>query len=248
MINIQRGEQPKSLQEAEIKRYLDDLATFKALPIAQQTKENRPSCPDYRQADLFEAFDRDFFAKCYLTEQKFANSWSMDVEHFRAKNFSQNPELRYEWTNLYPAAHDANMMKPRLEPEGGYLDPCSKTDDVEKDIIYTLGFGGEAYFKAKNDSNQKSVNTALLLERIHNGFDEKSIQKTAELRRLIDHKQREVLDTILKWQNAKLKKDAQTEFEAEMELKNLLSRKSFFTMLIRSLYAVRQYVPQEFLD
>jgi hypothetical protein len=137
------------------------------------------------------------------------------------------------------------MVKPRNEPEGGYLDPCAEEDDVEKEILCVVLFGGEASFGAQNDNNIKAVNTAKLLDKIHNGSDEESKRKTANLRHLIAKKQYEVLNTIIEWQGAL---DDQSKFEAKTKLKKLLSRKSSFTMLMRSLSAVRKHIPAEFLD
>lgn len=248
MINVQRGEAPASLQTPQIQQYLEELIDYKNLSTEERKLLSPPKCnADYRNEDLFEAFDRDFFAKCYLTEKRFENSWAMDIEHFKAKAFEQFPELKYEWTNLYPADHDANMVKPRQEPQGGYLDPCSADDDVEKEITYLALFGGDVAFKATNTNNQKAINTAQLLDKIHNGIDENSKKKAATLRQLIAKKRDDILTTIIEWQDAKAK-DNQAEFEAETKLKKLLSRKSSFTMLMRSLSAVRQCVPVDFLD
>ncbi|MEI7582356.1 hypothetical protein [Runella sp.] len=246
MINVQRGKAPASLQIPHIKQYLDELAAYKSLSEENRAEQPKPKCnAEYRNADLFDAFDDVFFAKCYLTEKRFENSWAMDVEHFKSKAFDQYPDLKYEWANLYPADHDANMVKPRNEPEGGYLDPCAEDNDVEKEILYVVLFGGEASFEAQNGDNIKAVNTAKLLDKIHNGSDEKSKKKTANLRHLIAKKQFEVLNTIIEWQGAL---DDQSKFEAKTKLKKLLSRKSSFTMLMRSLSAVRMYIPAEFLD
>ena len=118
----------------------------------------------------------------------------MDIEHFRSKAFGQFPELKYEWSNLYPCSHDANMSKPRIEPIGGYLDPCDLNDDVEKEIVYTLEMGGVAFFDVLNENNIKAINTCKLLYKIHNGIDDYSTKKTAELRFLISKKEREVID------------------------------------------------------
>ena len=136
------------------------------------------------------------------------------------------------------------MLKPRQEPEGGYLDPCTDEDDVEKEILYTTLFGGESAFKALNGNNLKAVNTATLLDKIHNGSNQESTKKTADLRHLIAKKEHEVLNTIIQWLGTS---DEQDKFEAETKLKKLLSRRSSFTMLMRSLKAVRRHIPPDFL-
>jgi hypothetical protein len=251
MININRSPQiPASLQSLEIQKYIADLEFYKALSPEEQANVAKPNCSEsYRNADIFEAFDRDFFAKCYLTEKKaFANSYAFDIEHFKAKALSQSPELTYEWTNLYPADHDANMAKPRIDPVEGYLDPCNPGDDVETDIRYMVMFGGESHFEAVDSSNKKAINTAQLLEKIHNGHDETSRQKTANLRAEINERRNKILELILEWLGASKNKDSQKEFELRTKLKKYLSRQSSFTMLMRSMSAVRNHIPTEMLD
>jgi hypothetical protein len=241
MINVKRGAAPLSLQKSEIQQYLNELAAYKSLDEDERKNAKRPECSvSYRNADLFEAFDRDFFAKCYLTEKRYVNSWAMDVEHFKVKAFDQQPELKYEWANLYPANHDANMVKPRKDPEGGYLDPCNDDVNVETELLYTLGPDGFTYFKAADASNIKACNTATLLGKIHNGDDFESNKKTATLRHEIFKKEKTILNAIIEWQGAE---NPQDKFEAEVKLKILLSRKSSFTMLMRSISAVRRFVP-----
>lgn len=251
MININRSPQsPASLQTPEIQKYLDELVAYKSLSVEyQKIESNKPKRKeDYRNSDLLDAFDRDFFAKCYLTEKAFTNSYAMDIEHFKSKALSQSPELTYEWTNLYPADHDANMIKPRIDPIEGYLDPCNPNDDVEKEILYMVMFGGESHFEAADLSNKKAINTAELLERIHNGHNDSSKQKTANLRAEINERRNKILELILEWLGASKTKDIQKEFELRTKLKKYLSRQSSFTMLMRSMSAVRNYIPTEMLD
>jgi hypothetical protein len=246
MINVSRGERPESLDTPEIKLYLDEVIAYNELSKEEKLKATKPDAGAYRNSDVLEAFDRDFFSKCYLTEQKFPNSWAMDIEHFKSKNFGQFPELKYEWTNLYPCSHDANMSKPRNEPIGGYLDPSDESDDVEKEIVYTLGFNGEANFDVLNSINEKAINTVNLLDKIHNGSDFDSRHKKAALRFYINKKSDEVKDLIMEWLD--VKGNVEDEIRASRKIKNILSRKSDFTMLLRSLSCVKKYVPNDFLD
>lgn len=249
MINIIRGKRPDSLDNADIKSYLDEVALYNSLSDDDRKNTSKPESKiSYRNSDVLEAFDRDFHSKCYLTEQKCENSWAMDIEHFRSKAFGQFPELKYEWTNLYPCTHDANMAKPRKEPKGGYLDPCDSNDDVENEIIYTLMSNGESYFDAKDSQNIEAKNTSALLDKIHNGDDFNSKKKTATLRFYINKKADEVKELIMSWQAHKLKGNIVEEKRSERNIKNILSRESDFTMLLRSLSCVKLYLPKEFLD
>lgn len=246
MINITRGTRPPSLDRTEIQQYLEQLADYNLLDEEAKKNASKPDAGAYRNSDVLEGFDRDFHSKCYLTEQKYANSWAMDIEHFRSKAFGQYPELKYDWDNLYPCSHDANLLKPKKDPVDGYLDPCDPNDDVEKDIIYTLGLGGVAFFDPLDDSNIKARNTAYLLDKVHNGLAFDSKQKTAEIRLLIAKKAEDVKEAIMGWLHVKGNMDE--EIRASRKIKNLLSRKSDFTMLLRSLDCVRKYVPADFLD
>jgi hypothetical protein len=246
MINITRRKTPDSLDNPDIKTYLEEVISCKNL--SEEDRKNTPQLKggiSYRNSDVLEAFDRDFYSKCYLTEQKYQTSYSMDIEHFRSKAFGQFPELKYEWTNLYPCSHDANMSKPRIEPTGGYLDPCDPNDDVEKEIVYTLEMSGVASFDVLDKNNIKALNTCQLLDKIHNGTDDYSQKKTAELRFLIHKKEREVIDLIMEYLH---EKDIEDKIRVSRKIKNILSRESDFTMLLRSLSSVRKFVPVDFLD
>lgn len=247
MINVIRSETPASLQRTEIKKYLEEVATYNSLSADEKKNAQKPDAGSYRAEDVLEALGNDFHSKCYLTEQKFANAWAMDIEHFKSKAFGQHPELKYEWTNLYPCSHDANMLKPRIEPEGGYLDPCSPEDDVEKEIVYTLGFNGEASFDAYDEQNTKAKNTALLLDKVHNGVDNNSKKKTAELRYQISKRTYDVILLINDWKDARLESNQEEVIRTGRRIKNILSRKSDFTMLLRSLSIVKN-LPKEFFD
>lgn len=159
----------------------------------------------------------------------------MDIDHFIPQN--ERPALKYEWTNLYPADHKANMMKPRITPPDGYLNPCNPAEDVENEILYHLEVGGgQVHFKARNIQNTKAINTSALLNRLHK-----------RLQIAIKTKYDEVIYTIAEWGAAKAKGDHQKVFEKEVLLKMLLSRGSSFSMLMRSILVVRD-LPSEFFD
>ena len=274
MINIIRSpEIPESLKDERIKTYLKEFADYED----KEEKEDidKPKLPiSYRSKELLTAFDNDFFSKCYLTEEKFESSWEMDVEHFIPQ--IEKPELIYEWTNLYPASHKANMRKFKKTLEGGYLDPCNPDDDVEKEIIYHISAGGlEPKFNAKNENNIKAKNTVKLLDLLHNGKkqDKDALKKTMQLRGIIHKKYDKIHKLIIKYQKfrnekneAKLKlntlkdpeiiekykkkidKNEHEEEQIKFRLEILLSKKSAFTMLCRSMSSVRDALDESFFD
>ena len=83
-----------------------------------------------------------------------------------------------------------------------------------------------------------------LLNRIHNGHDNESSENTKSLRVVIQKKYIEILNKIIEYNQAI---DSQEKFQASRELKELLSRKSSYTMLCRSIPAVRK-LTEEFFD
>jgi hypothetical protein len=240
MINISRSEEvPPSLLTVEIKNYLkayqDYINTPEECPEPKKTDS-------YRNSDLLEAFDRDFHSKCYLTEEKYTNSWVMDVDHFIPRNERQ--ELTHEWANLFPASHYTNLIKPKTTPEGGYLNPC--VDDVEKEILYSLSMlGDDPKFDPKDHTNTKAINSCKLLARVHNGHDKNTEKGTASLRHAIRKKYNEILLKIIDY--LKAKEGTQEKHQCRRDLQDLLSKKSSFTMLSRSIPAL-SFIEEKLFD
>ncbi len=242
MINLIRDpEVPESLKNPLIQKYLQEINDFDEGRI-----DRKPIEPiNYRNYDLLAALHKSFHAKCYLTEKKYANAWAMDIEHFIPK--SEDEMKIFEWTNLLPCDHDANMVKGK-SPIGGYLDPC--VDNPEQELIQTILLAGKSDFRPFNIENIKAVNTSKLLNKIHNGLlgDNASEKKAENLQLLIQEKHDKIKDLILDWLDACRREDKQREIQKETELKLELSRKSSFTMLMRSAYTVKRFIPIEFLD
>jgi hypothetical protein len=247
MIRISRPTtEPTALAKTNVQKFITESAAHKADPVNNPAPK-RPS--SYRNTDLLTAFDTYFHAKCYLTEELFGSAWEMDVDHFEP--MSHNPGRVLDWTNLYPAAHKANVMRGDQYPPGGLLDPCSATDNVEFDIIYTLvEQGDKPGFHPRDPANAKAVNTAQLLDELHNGkpHNAASNKSTRHLRYLIEKKYKMVREAWGNYWRARALQDEQDIFEAADTLKALLSRKSSFTMLMRSLPFIRKDVPADLLD
>lgn len=244
MIELQRPPRPASLDTPEMRQYIADCATHAADP-ANVPVPTQPG--SYRSSDVLRAFDDYFFSKCYLTEQWHGSSYEMDIDHFVPVN--QDATLKYEWDNLFPAAHKANMMRPRSWPAGGLLDPCR--DNIAGRLLATIGPNGiEPHFEAADTTDTAANNTAALLNLLHNGKsgDELSRQNTKHLRVTIRERYDRVLHAILRYQNACQQADPQRLATARRELSGLLSRRAPFTQLMRSMVAVQEYVPTDLLD
>jgi len=250
MIELTRPPVPASLNTPEMQQYVADCAAYATACAATSNPESVPlpqKPGSYRTSDVLGAFDTHFFSKCYLTEQWHGSSYEMDVDHFVPVN--QEPALKFDWNNLFPAAHKANMMRPRRWPAGGLLDPCR--DAVATRLLATIGANGrEPRFEAADPADQAAANTAALLNLLHNGRagDEESQMNTRHLRVTIRERYDQVLHAILNFQRAESGGNAQQLAIARRSLSTLLSRRAPFTQLMRAMYAVQEYVPIDLLD
>ncbi len=197
----------------------------------------------YRNEDVLEKLESTFFSKCYLSEEKHNNAWIMDIDHFHSQ--AEFPDRIHDWSNLYPINPAANQSKPKKTPEGGYLDPCDPSDDVEKEIVYVKeGVSDNPGFEPLDPNNIKATNSAELLRKIHNGVDgnRDSQKRSAELRFLIIKRAEKIYKIIIEWQGAQLRKDFKEEARTRNILKYYLSRRNSFTMLMRALPPVQKEV------
>lgn len=250
MISLQRPPAPASLSTPEMQQYVAACAAYAAACAvapdpATVPQPTRPG--SYRGSDVLQAFDDHFFSKCYLTEQWHGTSYEMDVDHFVPVN--QDATLKYDWHNLFPAAHKANMMRPRQWPAGGLLDPCR--DDVAARLIATIGPNGQApRFEAVDATDQAASNTAALLNLLHNGKlnDESSRLNTKHLRVTIAARYDRVMQAIIRFLAAQRDRNPQKLANAQRELQSLLSRQAPFTQLMRAMQPVVEYVPPGLLD
>jgi hypothetical protein len=242
MINLIRPlEVPKSLHSQSILTYLDALAAYRADP--DMNPEPRPPI-GYRNLDIISVFEFCFFSKCYLTERKYEDAWSLEIDH--VVPVQEAEELRYEWTNLLPISSEANKMRPKSTPIGGYLDPCKLEDDVEHEIIYMLDLEGELIrFVARDETNLKAKNTAALLDRLHNGHDAATRETVKTLKILIQRQYLKVLKEIVQYNHAS---SIDEKLLAKEKIKLFLSRQSSFTMLLRSCPVIKLLPPDFLID
>lgn len=212
MINVIRDpESPESLNTPAIQAYLEACQHYKAdqqRPPEERTL-TKPECGcTYRTKEVLESLHRTFLGKCYLTEKVFESVNEIEIDHFVPR--IEQPELKFDWTNLYASDHKANISRPKNTPNGGYLDPCSLEDDVEHQILYGLSMDDTPNFQARYEENLKAVNTAVLLNRLHK-----------DLKKAIQDKHNAVLKLMAEWGTAQKNNDSQRVFELEILLKEL---------------------------
>jgi len=115
-------------------------------------------------------------------------------------------------------------------------------------ILYFLDYENDAvHFEAADSTNVKAINTVALLQKLHNGDTSETRRKTAELRNAIHKRYVRILELIDDWRESREANNAQTTFEAERKLRAFLSRRASFTMIMRSIKAVKR-LPPEFFD
>jgi len=197
---------------------------------------------DHKTPEVYEALGIVFYKKCYLCETQELEAENFDIEHFNPH--IGNDDLLKLWINLYLACHLCNQYKSLLT---NILDPCNPAENVEKLIIHELApFEYTPKFYPSNPRNEKIVNTCKLLDKIHNGSDEKSIKKTAKLRRAIQLRANELIAAILNFHRNTEENEAIERYKAYEKIKQICSRRSPYTMLMRDV--ATRYMKQEDLQ
>lgn len=192
--------------------------------------------PDYRTAEVLKALGTTFFSKCYLCETVCSEPQSFHVEHFRGQ--AAAPELVTTWDNLFPACEGCNLTKPRIDPAGGYLDPCSAADSVEARIKHELDYFGITRAVRPRflplDDDPRTINTCELLDRVHNGHNPNTILRTATLRDAIALRSNLLSQEMLEHYRATKVGDPARIFGAETRIRQFVSRTAPYTMLLRA--------------
>lgn len=194
--------------------------------------------------DVIRTLHTDFLAKCYLCERPLPQSL-IRVDH--RKHWNDFEDLRFEWTNLFPACDHCNGRRPNTYPEQGLLDPGAG-HQLESRLHQRVlpGPTGEAYeFSATQPDDKAAQNTADELARVHalSGSTFRARKGAAELRSAILDRYRLDVEpcarNVRRLRRLRAKGEAipQGELEAsERKFRRLTSRRAPFTMLVRSLF------------
>ncbi len=189
----------------------------------------------WRGNDVLQRLHEDFLGKCYLTEQVVPLS-GLEIDHRRPRN---QDGADFDWSNLYPASHDANNRRPRGWPEGGLLHPDGR-DDVEKRLIQELDYDNEAnilcFFAARNPDDQAAINTEAELNWLHNSDKSGSGHNAKDLRDAIQRRLILMLDLQVKLLDARerMESGALELKKLELRFQRVVSRRAPFTALLRS--------------
>ncbi len=125
----------------------------------------------YRTQEILDELGKVFRCKCYLCEGKKYAPGAFDIDHFIGQ--AEVHDNANQWENLYLVCRICNEIKPKKTYDGGYLDPCNPADNVETEIIYELNGSNSPQFLC-NSEKIKTKNTVELLDRVHNGHNDKT--------------------------------------------------------------------------
>jgi HNH endonuclease len=186
---------------------------------------------DYTDFAIADSVKKDFHYKCYLCEE--AGARHLQIDHFFPK--SVFAELTHQWDNLFSGCTKCNQIKSSVfnSTPGTHILNCC-TEDVEATITLRYNLTDNSVTITADDQAGKKKNTIDLLNRIHNGVGTGSMSyfylrdavanELARLRKKIDDYA-----------------DYPSE-ENKEKIKALLSRKSAFTAIKRTL--VNDYNPE----
>jgi hypothetical protein len=210
-------------------------------PVAPCFWRSRPQVAPclWPSTDVIRQLHFDFLGKCYLCESEMTEG-SLQVDHRRPK--ADFPHLEHTWENLFPACAHCNLRRPRRYPDGDLLDPggrCGLEDRLDQRARIE-GWELTCSFAAKSMDDQPAHNTAKELQGLHDHSTGSTHQSRLKARDLLDaiqdRYQMQVLPLATRVGRCLVR--GETPKDADLvELRLLLSRKSPYTMLLRSLVA-----------
>lgn len=211
-------------------------------PVEELDAEKQKPSGTYRLQSVIDQLKADFLNKCYLCE--FKAPTSINVEH-RIPHRNNDADLKFSWSNLFWACGHCNGTK------GDRYHPILDCTTEEIRILDRLDFSFEAFplprvMVNELDSSEDTLNTASLLNVIHNGSDTAPIRQVeaANLCSAILEEFDKFLRLIENY------KDAQEEQRESLSrrIKRSLSREASFTA-IKACYIKRHhYLREEFGD
>ncbi|SCY34926.1 HNH endonuclease [Pseudomonas sp. NFACC37-1] len=127
-----------------------------------------PECNErtgYNTPDIVKALEKIFLGKCYLCEQHALSD--PEIEHFQPHK--GNPNLKFDWSNLYYACSRCNSIKGSSHTN--LLDCCDPDTDVFSPIklLVPARYDDDVeVILTEAKPSEKALNTAKLLDRCYN--------------------------------------------------------------------------------
>ncbi len=185
--------------------------TEKARKAVQSLQKAKSSKSSYNTPEVNAALREMFHGKCYLCENK--ESTSFQIEHMYS--CGKNPELKYDWNNLFlVCAHCNNTKLDKYEP---ILD-CTKENIEEAIAFRKKGYFGteeELVFEVL-DFTDETLNTQRLLKEIYYGSTPQKKMEAKILRKILRKELSQFKEYVREYQEA--------EDEEKEDLKCLLKQ------------------------
>ena len=138
---VDRGLEPRGL-----KKYRDDY-TQRWVEYYEQGIGSKPKDSHWRKFN--KNLGKVFSFLCGYCEKDCKG----EVDHFRPK--SRFPQKVYEWSNWVFSCHDCNNIKGGKLPNGGYIDPCTRTPSFRPEKFFEFDLKtGEIKPKSKLNGRQ----------------------------------------------------------------------------------------------
>lgn len=117
----------------------------------------------YREADVIERLERDFYGKCYICELK--ELADINVEHLEPHKNGKIIERKFDWNNLFLSCVHCNSVKNKREYDDMILDCCRV--DPEKKINFDFE-NSNVKITTKDEDDNKAIKTAELITEVFN--------------------------------------------------------------------------------
>ncbi len=101
--------------------------------------QSRPHPSQYGHLEIRNTLRSSSFHKCFYCERKL-NEREDEVEHYI--EVSEQPELAFNWNNLYLSCRECNKGKKpnKVIPVGECLDPCQALDEPADHLTFDAEF------------------------------------------------------------------------------------------------------------
>lgn len=176
----------------------------------------------YREKDVVERLEKDFFGKCYICGlDKLPD---INVEHLVPHKEDINK--KFDWDNLFLSCPHCNSVKNKKEYDEKILD-CCKVDPEEK-IVFDFGGGENIDIFPKNKNDEQAVKTSKLVYEVFN------IRNTGIRERSSDFRFKALQEEMAIFFNVLEEYDKEKSIFSSMTLKEKLKRKSRFAAFKRN--------------
>lgn len=182
----------------------------------------------YNTLEVNEALREIFHGKCYICENRQITSYQ--IEHLIPHR--ENPELKYDWNNLFLAcAHCNNIKLEKFDP----IIDCTK-ENVEELIAFRkkgyFGTDEKLLFEAL-DLSIETQNTVRLLQEVYYGSTPQKKMEATILRRILRKELSEFKEYVREYMEAQDEEKEDLKFLLQQQLRVSSPFAAFKRWLIR---------------